>query len=151
MRVFPPRGFRPRLLILLACMSPFALGCGDGRKPVFPVEGQVLVDGKPAARAVVTLHPVGDTSPTAIHPVGHVDDSGKFTLTSYREADGAPEGDYAATVTWFRATRISSHGDDYVSKNYLPQRYAQAETAQLHVRVSRAGPNNLEPFQLRTR
>src|SRR5205823_1996593 len=98
MRVVSPRAIRPRLLLLLSLL---AAGCGDPRKPVYPVEGTVLVDGKPAARAIVTFQPVGDNSPTAVRPVGHVDEKGKFTLTSYRQDDGAPEGEYAVTVTWY--------------------------------------------------
>jgi hypothetical protein len=142
----------PGLLGFLAGgMALLAVGCGGGRKPVYPVEGQVFVDGKAAARAVVTFHPVGDTGTTAVLPVGHADETGKFTLTSYRENDGAPEGEYDVTVTWHLATRTPGRSEDYVPKNYLPARYASPETAKLRVTVSRDGPNTLEPFQLHTR
>jgi hypothetical protein len=128
-----------------------SVGCGGGRKAVHPVRGHVFVDGKAAAYAVVTFHPVGGASNSGVTPVGHADETGKFALTTYHEADGAPEGDYDVTVTWFRAARASAIGDEYVSKNYLPARYAAPETSKLRVTVAHDGPNTLEPFQLHTR
>src|SRR6516165_8301311 len=56
----------------------FALGCGgSSRKAVHPVRGRVLVDGQPAAEALVTFHPVraGKDQPRA---VGNVDAQGNF-------------------------------------------------------------------------
>src|SRR5260370_12538194 len=106
--------------VLLLISALFSAGCNTGRKPVYPVEGRVLVNGKAAPRAIVTFNPVGDTSATAVRPVGHADETGKFTLTTYTEADGAPAGDYDVTLTWYLATRASNRSDDYVSNNYLP-------------------------------
>jgi hypothetical protein len=138
-------------VIWMLPLALFAAGCGKDRQPVYPVEGQLLVDGKPAARAVVTFHPVDDATAGAVRPVGHVDDSGRFTLTSYKEGDGAPPGDYAVTVTWYRATKTADGSGDYVARNYLPQHYAVPETARLRATVSADGANTLEAFNLRTR
>jgi hypothetical protein len=139
----------PLLLLILLCCPACAR---NGRKPVYPVRGQVLVAGKPASRAMVTFHPVGESGPDAVHPVGHVDDEGYFTLTSYVTGDGAPEGDYQVAVVWYLATRTRnpSEGDDYQTHNYLPERYGRAETSQLTARVAK-GPNELAPFQLKQR
>jgi hypothetical protein len=49
--------------LLLCCP-----GCGKARAKPQPVTGQVLVDGRPAARAIVTFHPVGETGPEAVRP-----------------------------------------------------------------------------------
>src|SRR3954453_17284542 len=75
-------------------------GCGSKNRPVFPVSGQVQVDGRPAPGALVIFHPVGDRGPEAVHPLGTVDDQGRFTLTSYTKGDGAPEGEYQVAVRW---------------------------------------------------
>jgi hypothetical protein len=119
----------------------------SGRKPVYAVQGQVLVKGRPAAQAQVTFHPVGDGGPDAVRPVGHVDAQGRFRLTTYAEGDGAPEGEYRVTVQWFLATRTRG-SDEYQSVNYLPARYARAETSGLRATVTR-GENNLPTIELK--
>jgi hypothetical protein len=129
----------------------FVPACSHGsRKAVYPVRGQILVQGRPAARATVTFHPAGD-APDDLRPSAQTDDQGYFTLTSYANGDGAPEGDYAVTVTCFRAfaTRNPSEGDEN-TRNLLAPRYANPATSQLKATVSR-GNNELPPFQVGSR
>jgi hypothetical protein len=121
--------------------------CSSGRKPVHPVRGRVLVNGKPAAQTQVLFHPA-DSSEAELRPTGQTDDQGYFTLTSYANSDGAPEGDYAVTVTWFRVAR--SGKEELVPCNVLPQRYASRQTSQLRATVT-AGDNELTPFRLTVR
>jgi hypothetical protein len=131
--------------LALAALCP---ACAKGgRKPVYPVQGQVLVKGRPAAQAQVTFHPVADGGPEAVRPVGHVDPQGRFRLTTYAEGDGAPEGEYRVTVQWFLATRVRG-SDEHRSVNYLPARYARAETSGLSATVTR-GENNLPVIELK--
>ncbi len=143
-----------RLLTITSCLTLVIsiAGCGDGRKAVFPVHGQVLVDhDQPAAHALISFHPVGDKGSSATHPTGETDDQGHFTLTSFTSGDGAPAGEYEVTVTWFRAVKTGKTGDDqYASRNLLPGRYAKAETSKLKA-VVREGPTELEPFRLSTK
>ena len=135
----------PTLVVLtLAALSP---ACSSGRKPVHPVRGQILVNGKPAGQAQVLLHPAegGQSEP---HPTGQTDDQGYFTLTSYTNGDGAPEGSYAVTVTWFR---VADGGrNEVVRYNALPQRYAAPQSSQLRVTIAK-GNNELTPLQLYSR
>jgi hypothetical protein len=137
---------------LLVC--PLALlvccGCGDGRVPTYEVRGQVFAGDRPAANALVTLHPVGGAAADAIHPTGTVDDTGNFTLTSYKTGDGAPAGEYEVTVVWYLAVKSGSGPDDYETRNFLPARYADAKTSQLRATVTK-GTNQLEPFRLSPR
>lgn len=152
----PPVVLARRPLFRLACLAAVCacLGCAkSGRKPVYPVRGQLLVQDKPAANAIVTFHPVGDDGPDSVHPVGHVDAQGFFTLTSYETGDGAPEGDYQVTVTWYLATKARGRtgGDDeYDSRNHLPERYNRAEASQLRATITK-GENSLPPFRLKPR
>ncbi len=135
------------LLLVSVCLT----GCSrDGRPPVYPVQGRVSFRGKPTANAMVTFHPVNDKHPGAVRPVGHVDDQGNFTLTSYATGDGAPEGEYRVTVVWYLASRAGGRGagEDTVSRNYLPEKYARAETSQLRATVAK-GQNGLPPFELK--
>ena len=38
-------------------------------------------------------------------PVGIVLDDGSFKVTAYDPGDGAPQGDYVATIQWFKITK----------------------------------------------
>ena len=139
---------RVRAVLVALALAALCPACAKiGRKPVYPVRGQVLVKGRPAAQAQVTFHPVEYAGPEAVRPVGHVDAQGRFRLTTYAEGDGAPEGEYRVTVQWFLATRARG-GDDYQSVNYLPARYARAETSGLRATVTR-GENNLPTIDLK--
>ena len=81
-----------------------------------------------------------------VRPVGQVDKNGYFTLTSYANGDGAPEGEYQVTVVWYLATRTS--GDDTIARNYLPEKYSRAQSSQLRVNVPKGGAE-LQPFELK--
>ncbi len=137
-----------------AAFACFALAvlcssCGpNGRKPVYPVQGEVRVDGRPPAHALIGFHPVGDDGPDAVHPVGVVDDRGRFTLTTYRAGDGAPPGEYRVTVAWFLAS--GRPGDDGPPLNYLPPRFGRAETTPLHAVVEK-GRNDLPVFNVQAK
>jgi hypothetical protein len=91
----PWRRLVAALLLSVALLTP---GCSRGTRKVYPVRGQVLVGGWPAARASIAFHPVG-TAADDLRPTAQTDDQGYFTLTSYAAGDGAPEGEYAVTVT----------------------------------------------------
>jgi hypothetical protein len=102
--------------LLLAAAALFASSCGGpGRKPVFPVRGQIVDrNHKPAAGAQVIFHPADPNYGDLNKPVGKADDKGAFTLTTYTEGDGAPEGEYAVTVTWAppKRTPFAPEGGD---------------------------------------
>ena len=139
-----PRRLLPTLFVL--SLAALCSACSSGRKPVHPVRGQIVVDGKPAAQAQVVLHPAeGDKDEP--HPAGQTDDQGYFTLTSYRNGDGAPEGNYFVTVTWFR---VFNGGREVVRYNVLPPRYLSPQSSQLRVSVAK-GNNDLTPLQLYSR
>ena len=140
-----PQRLLPTLIVLV--LAAFCSACSSGRKPVQPVRGQILVDGQPAAQAQVLFHPAagGKDEP---HPSGHTDDQGYFHLTSYTKGDGAPEGNYVVTVTWFRV--FGGGGQEVVRYNVLPPHYANPQSSQLQVTVAK-GNNELTPLQLYSR
>jgi hypothetical protein len=137
------RFYSALVVFALAVLCP---ACSSGRKPVNPVRGQILVDGKPAAQAQVLFHPAGIDA-EKLQPAGQTDDQGYFNLTTYANSDGAPEGDYTVTVTWFRVFR---NGDEVSSRNVLPRRYAVPDSSQLKVTVNK-GKNELTALQLTSR
>ena len=96
----PPRGkkgYAMRLWhsiygLLVALLSFGTLSCGDGkdRQAVYPVRGQVFVQGKPAAGALVMFHPLNDADSQTERPHGQADQDGVFVLSTYGAHDGAP-------------------------------------------------------------
>jgi hypothetical protein len=141
---------RQALLAILIVGVTLSVGCGRARKPAHPVSGKVLVKGQPAVRAQVTFHPVEDARPDAVRPVGHVDEQGNFRLTTWKEGDGAPAGEYRVTVQWFRTVRDPRDPELLTPRNILPSQYSQAETSGLTASITK-GSNELAPFQLEVR
>jgi hypothetical protein len=78
-------------------------GCGDGKLPLYPVTGTVLVDSKPATGARVIFCPVEASSSPELQkerPYGLCGPDGKFTLTTFLQDDGVPLGEYKVLVQW---------------------------------------------------
>ncbi|MCI0463719.1 MAG: hypothetical protein L0Z62_42835 [Gemmataceae bacterium] len=85
-----------RLLGVLPVLTLLA-GCG-GSQTLVPVEGKVLVEGKPLTRGTVVLWPdkaKGNT--TSAQPTGVVEHDGRFKLTTAGRA-GVPPGWYRVTA-----------------------------------------------------
>ena len=94
------QAFRPILVLVLLI---FGFGCGgkqDLHRPrVHPVSGKILFAGKAAIGAQVVLYEKDQTGKNAYRPHGTVGAEGVFRLTTFTTDDGAPDGDYALTVT----------------------------------------------------
>jgi hypothetical protein len=123
------------------------VGCNGPkeRRPLFPVSGRVLLDGKPLAHAFVVFHPLHAASGDEVRPRGRADANGSFVLWTYKNADGAPAGEYRITVEKYKAP---TEWDSALPVNLLPTRYAKPDTSQLTARVQ-VGANELPPFQLK--
>jgi hypothetical protein len=94
-----------RTLMLSLCLTALTLsvGCGGpSRRAVYPAKGKlVAADGKPAVGATIILHPVKGTAEDIPHkPAATVNSEGSFVLTAYKDSDGAPAGEYVATIEW---------------------------------------------------
>jgi hypothetical protein len=122
-------------------------GCGQSappRVPVYPVQGKVEVNGKPAAGALVLLHPKGDPSRPPAR--AEVKPDGTFEASTYAPADGAAEGDYIVTVEWFKA--VPKNDDFVIGPNLVPDKYSKPQTSKIEVHVA-AQPNQLPPITLK--
>lgn len=90
-------------MAVLALVGP--LGCGPADSPggsaaLRLVSGRVTSGGRPAAGVEVRLYPLNRTNdPSASKPVGVTDKDGRFTLRT-GGAEGAPDGQYQASLTW---------------------------------------------------
>ena len=88
-----------------------------------------MIDGEPLANAVVSLHHVGRGKSkfpaSASH--GKAMQDGTFALETFDPADGAPEGEFIATV-FLVEEKIDADGDKSYGPNLLPPVYSKPET-----------------------
>ena len=123
-------------LFTLMCVGSFS-GCGEAAKPwekVVPASGQIMFEGKPAEGAQITLYPKAADFPASIRPSATTVAGGKFVLGTHGAADGAPAGEYSASVVWFKVVDVGSgpvRGD-----NVLPAKYASENTSGLTIVIN---------------
>jgi hypothetical protein len=132
-----------RFLALCLCLC--LVSCGKspyGDHPPYPASGQVLVNGEPAAEAVVALYHDGEWGPRTIMPQGWTDADGRFVLSTYGVNDGAPAGDYKVSIEW-PAWKKKTLGPDK-----LGSKFADADTSGLTAHIEK-GANELPPFNLK--
>jgi hypothetical protein len=120
-------------------------------RPVFvhPVRGQILLDGQPLPEAGIVLHPVNRSEiglPGNVEPHARTDVDGFFALETYAGEDGAPDGNYVATVIQMDEM-TDSDGEKSFGPNKLPALYSKPETSPFRVTISDE-LDELEPFEL---
>lgn len=80
---------------MIATLSAgLALTCGGCGSGMSPVTGVVTVDGKPLAKAMISLQPVGKGRPAT----GMTDDAGRFSLDTLTPGDGVSAGEYKVVI-----------------------------------------------------
>jgi hypothetical protein len=103
------------LLCLALC---FVAGCGSTDPQTVPVQGVVTLDGQPVEGATVVLMSGIQGSGNAARAVTKAD--GTFTLTTFKDDDGARPGRYKAIVK---------------KTDLLPARYGALESTPFDVEV----------------
>ena len=136
----------PLLGLFLAAPLVALTGCGERAIAVVPVSGKVLFQGQPTPGAQVVLHPVAKDPKRVFSATGKVQDDGTFKVGVNVDGDGAPPGEYVATVQWFKV--VQSEGGSGPGPNVIPAAYSDPGQSPLKVTV-KDGPTELEPFQLR--
>ena len=113
---------------------------------VHPVQGKVILDGQPLANAAIVLHRVGDPKfPKNLHPRGKATEDGTFRLETFDPADGAPDGEFVATV--FLTEEMEVDGEKQAGPNVLPTVYSRPETSPLKLKITSA-TKELQPLEL---
>ncbi|MEM7558138.1 MAG: hypothetical protein AAF394_03370, partial [Planctomycetota bacterium] len=94
--------FRICSAVLCFALAMVLVGCeGSWEASTYPAMGSISINGQIPEGAVVELRSVGDAPDVRdSRPWGLVDASGNYTLTTYKQNDGAPVGEYAVTVRW---------------------------------------------------
>jgi hypothetical protein len=131
-------GARPTTIGLcgLALMGIAMLaGCGkgNGRGPLYPAEGQVLLNRRPLGGAIVVLYPQGVADEKAVPSRAQTGPDGKFHVGTFDVADGVPAGQYAVTVIHYPMRQ--NNGGWTSGANDLPQKYASPKTTDLRVKI----------------
>jgi hypothetical protein len=130
-------------VVVCGCGSAAPEGKSIGK--LVPVKGRASFLDKPMPQAIVTLHPVASDNKPVHTPFGVVGENGEFLLTTVRPEDGAPPGEYLATVTWIKRAPGTS-ADDGIGEELLPARYQRKETSGLKVTIKADAP---EPIDLK--
>ncbi len=139
-----------RLTALALCGLVFgAPGCSRSRpreqftrQPVFPVQGQLAVNGKPAVGASITFYPVPFDGWTGPIPSATVDEAGKFDGWTYDPSDGVPAGHYVLLVTW------PEPDDEEKKSDRLQGRFNNPDRSKLKTQI-KPQSNILPPINLR--
>jgi hypothetical protein len=114
------------------------------RKPVHPVKGTVLVQGKPAVGAFVLFIPTNEPPNTPDpRPRAEVGADGSFIVTTYDENDGAPVGEYTVAINWPGGVLPDGREEP---EDKLLGRY-DVTNSKLKASV-KEGQNDLPPFNL---
>jgi hypothetical protein len=129
----------PGLVLALTVVAAVS-GCGGGDPyavKTVSAAGTATYQGKPVSKGTILFQPVDEKG----RPASGTIEDGKFTLTTYREGDGAVPGKHkvAVVVTEEKKTK---DGDTTV-KYIIPERYASAETSGVEVEVPPGGSSDL--------
>lgn len=130
----------------VAGLSLLLASCGEDHLAVFPVSGTMKVGNEVPEGAQIALYPLSRSLPENIIPVGKVAADGTFKIGTYDVADGAPAGDYKATIQWFKV--VKSDGGVGRGPNVLSRDYSDPEKTPVTVKVAE-GANDLPPIVIK--
>jgi hypothetical protein len=125
---------KTRLFFASAAIAVLSLsGCGGNGIHTVPVSGKVMVQGQPAAGAQVVLHPVATQPEQTFSAIGKVQEDGTFKISAFGKDDGAPPGEYVATVQWFKL--VQTDGGAGPGPNVIPRNYGDPATSPFKVSI----------------
>jgi hypothetical protein len=137
-------------VLLIGCAALAACSRGDpSRKPTYPVQGEVYVDGQPAGQLAVycnNLQGMDTQNPSTTN--AFTDDAGKFRLSTYLSGDGVPEGEYVLTFVWGRHNLITM---TYGGPDKLKNRYIDPKKSNVRFTVEKGRPVDLGRIELTTK
>ena len=120
-------------LLLICCGLAFALtGCRKGDSNVVPVDGNVMVGGKPLTTGTVIFYPDATKgNASREEPRGAIEPDGRYHLLT-----GLKEG---VTPGWYKVAVTAAEQIDpknyYVTHWLIPQKYIDPKTSKLQLEV----------------
>lgn len=115
------------------------------RPPTYSAGGTVLVDGKPIEGVKVQFEraPGDDGRPRVAF--GYTDARGRFRLSTFRDGDGAVEGQQGVVIEWVTTETLPKPPRAEVAPtrevSHLPERYRSSKTSGLTATVTAGGRN----------
>lgn len=130
-------------LLSVAMVSSLGLvsGCESDGPELYPVRGQVLINGEPQPLVRVQFwHQDDSVTGNMKSPVGMTNDAGSFHLSTQGDDDGAVMGEYVVTFEWMS-------GNDLQAIDKLGGRFVDPARSRHRVTIV-PGTNELEPMEL---
>jgi hypothetical protein len=130
----------------LLLLSLLTIGCFRSErkptdaKPVIPVGGVVLVNGKPVAGIQIKFHAVSQDPQNATLSMAKTDDDGAFHAWTYRADDGVPPGEY--TLTFDDQSQAKPHLRS--NQDLFKGKYSNPKTSKFKLTV----PEDGEPVDM---
>lgn len=128
-------------LVAWGLLFVLSVGCSDGgpkRKKVYAVRGTVTFKGEPAEGVELNFAPVQD-SPDVTFATGISGPGGEFQLSTYKQHDGAPSGEYVVTAFWpdrrAGATKQRAAAGEELAPDRLKGEYSNPKTSKLKATV----------------
>lgn len=134
--------------VLLVGLALSVAGCESGpkRKPTFPVEGKLLVNGKPAGGVTVFFYSTDPNETEPTRPFATTKPDGTFVLTTSADGDGAPAGEYTVTLLYEPLDSPLSRAKG--KPPTFDKKYAIPATSPLRAKVEAKSKNVLDPFDV---
>jgi hypothetical protein len=117
-------------------------------KPTIPVKGEVYVDGKPAGALSIVIENVQGDTTTPSGSAALTKDDGTFQVSTYKQDDGAPEGEYALAFSWRQYSMLKR---SYTGPDKLNDRYKEAKKSKVRFKVEKGKPVDLGKIELTTK
>lgn len=136
-------------LAVSAAVLPVLSGCSGGKaawEKTNPASGVITYKGKPIVDAELSFFPEDKTFPDTVRPKAKSTEGGKFTVWTYAQGDGAPEGSYKVTVVH---NEVAVSKDTIVAKpNDLPVKYSKLDSTDIVVKIA-SGQNEIPSIDLK--
>lgn len=141
-------------LLLTIGLIPGCSGATAAPAPeLYPVSGEVLLDGEPAAGVVVTFVPSGDTKGQSSFAISEGD--GTFRLRYIDGHDGCPAGSYQAIFSKMQTPDGSPIPEgmtamDVGARDVIPARYKSLTNPTFAITVTEGGKSEVK-FELKSK
>lgn len=132
------------MVLVVVLLAGQTIGCGQPswHADLQPVSGECRVNGEPAVRAMILMHPKGHkTDVRESNPWAIVDETGTFHLSTYEPNDGIPLGEYDVTITWLQDPWNG------LSKDRLKGKYRTKESPVCSIHIEE-GTSELAPIEI---
>ena len=111
-------------------------GCGgSGEMPTVPAAGTVTYQGKPIEKGGIQFQPEKG------RPASGIIEGGKFTLTTYKDGDGAVAGKHLVGVAV--TEEVKDKDGDTTVKYLIPQKFANPASSRITVDVPPGGKTDI--------